>query len=78
MNGHKYILFKNIFNDLLTDSKGEINMALHNYSEIVYWYFISWRAKKHVLGLIQQLRFTIKLCKIDSSSFFLHKSTFPT
>ena len=28
-----YILFKNIFNDVQTIGKGEINTAYHNYSE---------------------------------------------
>ena len=27
MNGHTYKLFKNIFNDYLTEGKGEINMV---------------------------------------------------
>ena len=27
MNGHAYKLFNNIFNDFLTDGKGEINMV---------------------------------------------------
>ena len=35
MNGHTYELhvFKNKFNDVQTDGKGEINMAQHNCFE---------------------------------------------
>ena len=41
MNGHKYKLFKNIFNDVQTEGKGEINAALYNYSKIAFLYYIS-------------------------------------
>ena len=34
MNAHTYKLFKNIFNDVQTEGKVEINMAKHNYSEM--------------------------------------------
>ena len=36
MNGHTYELFKNIFNDFLTESKGGINMLKHSYSNLCF------------------------------------------
>ena len=34
MNGHKYLLFKNIINDAQTTGNGEINTAKHSYSKM--------------------------------------------
>ena len=37
MNGHTYKLFKNIFNDFLTESKGEINTVLTKLLKKLYF-----------------------------------------
>ena len=44
MNMYKYYS-KNLFNDVQTEGKGEINMASH-ILKIVFWSDISWGDKK--------------------------------
>ena len=65
INGHTYILFKNIPKDVQAKGKGEINTALHNYSKIVYFDAIS------VEGL--KVRFFF----INSATVFYHQGMKP-
>ena len=62
INGHTYKLFKNIFWDVQTEEKGEINTAYITTAKIVFLILYQFE------GLKKQLCITIKGCKINLSN----------